>query len=91
MTTIGKKTRELYWGKDIREAFPKDQYKIEPSEKNIIPEGLYCIEKYLYQSNTVVFQLAQIWESKSECPYRKDIKCKPGPKCNDCQDSRYDH
>ena len=91
MTTVGKKTRELYWGKDIREAFPVDQYKIEPSEKNIIPEGLYCIEEYKYQSNTVVFQLAKIWEPKTECPYRKHIDCKPGQKCDTCEYADYDH
>jgi len=60
------KTRELFWGKDIRKAFPAGEYHIEPSEAHILPDELYFIEEYKYQSNTVVFSKIRIWQDHGE-------------------------
>jgi len=58
------KAKEIYMGKDIRKAFPKDEYNIEPLDYHITPEELYCIEEYKYQTNTVVFRPMVMWQEK---------------------------
>jgi len=54
--------KEIFRGEDIRKAFPLGEYKIEPLDIHIIPDHLYMIHKYCYQSNTVVFEEVELWK-----------------------------
>jgi len=52
--------KELFWGRDIDKAFPKEQYRtsfISQFDEN----KLYYISEYNYQNNTVEFAKAKIW------------------------------
>ena len=63
---MNEKFRELFKGSDIRKAFPANEYHIEPSVALILPNELYCIEEYKYQTNTITFMLTRIWEPEKE-------------------------
>lgn len=58
--------REIYYGKDIRKIYPKNDYKIEPSDVRIKPYQLYTVKKYHYESNTVEFEECEIVEEEEE-------------------------
>ena len=54
--------KEIFRGEDIRKAFPQTEYKIEPLDIQIVPAKLYMINRYNYQSNTVVFEEVKLWK-----------------------------
>lgn len=57
--------RDIFYGKDVRKIFPKEEYKrIEPLD--LKPTQLYCIEKYEYHTNTVVLDEVRLLEVENE-------------------------
>lgn len=59
---------EIYYGRDIRAAYPKEQFNVDPLDQHIEPDQLYYVREYKYQSNTVEFAPVKIWRREANEP-----------------------
>jgi len=45
---------DIFYGKDIPVLFPKPEYW--PETSNVVPDGIYMIDKFNYQNNSISFK-----------------------------------